>query len=276
VTTRFAADTSVTARGEGRFTAVVDPRWFIVRGPNGGYLAAIVLHAFEAAVGDPARVPRSLTIHYLRPPVAGPMDVDVVVERAGRSMTAMSARVEQDGRLIALALAAFSSPLGLAVPPAAEFRHAVMPDVPPPEACPPAPAPPVPLPITGRYDTRWAIGAMPADLDGPAQRAEVGGWIRLVEDDPVDYAVVAALTDAWMPAIFVRTLTGPVGLGVPTVDLTIHFRAAPPDRPEWALVRFWSEESVNGFVEERGEVWSHDGTLLAHSIQLAMLLPSDA
>jgi hypothetical protein len=47
--------------------------------------------------------------------------------------------------------------------------------------------------------------------------------------------VVAALTDAWVPAVFSRA---EVPTGVPTVDLTIHFRNQPPQRPGWCLVRF--------------------------------------
>jgi acyl-CoA thioesterase len=64
---------------------------------------------------------------------------------------------------------------------------------------------------------------------------------------------------------------------VPTVDLTIHFRAGAPGDgvadDDWALVVFRSNVAAEGFVEEDGEVWSADGRLLAHSRQLSMLLP---
>lgn len=98
--TRFAAETSVEPTGGTRFRAQVHPSWWIVNGPNGGYVAAIVLRAIVAAVGDAARRPRSITLQYLRAPEAGPVDVEVRVER---SVTSGSASMTQGDRLLALA-----------------------------------------------------------------------------------------------------------------------------------------------------------------------------
>src|SRR5690606_32901731 len=104
--TRFARDTAVTGLGAGRYGAHVDEGWWIQRGPNGGYLAAIVLRAILEEAGRPDRRVRSITLHYLRPPVAGPCEVEVTVERVGRGLTTASARLRQDGRDCVLALAA--------------------------------------------------------------------------------------------------------------------------------------------------------------------------
>ena len=60
---------------------------------------------------------------------------------------------------------------------------------------------------------------------------------------------------------------------VPTIDLTIHFREVPDDQAQPCLVRFRSRLASGGYVEEDGDVWSHDGRLLAHSRQLALALP---
>ena len=38
-----------------------------------------------------------------------------------------------------------------------------------------------------------------------------------------------------------------------------------------ALVRFWTRVSTHGFIEEDGEIWAPDGTLIAQSRQLALL-----
>ena len=68
-----------------------------------------------------------------------------------------------------------------------------------------------------------------------------------------------------------QTLAG----GVPTIDLTIHFRApvpldgAAPD--DWLLAVFHSHVARHGFVEEDGEIWSRSGRLLAQSRQLAII-----
>jgi len=37
---RFERDTAVTPVAEGRYEARIDPGWWIVAGPNGGYIAA--------------------------------------------------------------------------------------------------------------------------------------------------------------------------------------------------------------------------------------------
>jgi len=63
--------------------------------------------------------------------------------------------------------------------------------------------------------------------------------------------------------------------GIPTVDLTVHFRETLPlagARPDdWTLATFRTRVVREGFLEEDGELWSRDGRLLAHSRQLAVL-----
>ena len=101
---------ATTALSDGRFMATVARGWRAGRGPHGGYLAAMLLRALVETVDDPGRTPRSLTIHYTRAPEPGEVEIEVTVERAGRSLTTLSARMLQGGRTTALALAAFSVP----------------------------------------------------------------------------------------------------------------------------------------------------------------------
>lgn len=260
---RFATDTAVTALGGGRYGATIDRGWWIERGPNGGYLAALVLRAVLAEVADSARPPRSCTLHYLRPPVEGPCEVEVRIERAGRGLTTASARLVQDGADCILALVA----LGVDRPGEVVADHPA-PAVPGPDAVPAVPRPPEAptIPLHDRYDTRPALGAAPFTR---ADEALTGGWIRTADGDPLDVVLVAAMTDAWIPAVFSR-FTMPVG--VPTIDLTIHFRAQPDPADEWALVRFRTTVVADGYLEEDGEVWSVDGRLLAQSRQLGVVL----
>lgn len=272
----FDRETSVAAVGEGRYRAELDTAWWVHRGPNGGYLAAIVLRALTAAVADAERAPRSLTIHYASPPGEGTLDIAARIERAGRSLTACSARLEQNGRLVGLALAAFSAPR-----PGPEFCDLVPPDdVPAPEDCaPPGPRdgmgegmPPLPTPaIALRWETRWAVGELPGS---GSDAAHAGGWLRLPEGHLVDAMVVAAMTDGWIPALFSRVAAPMI---VPTVDLTIHLRTRLPlagARPDdWVLATFATAAAADGFLEEDGAIWSRGGVLLAQSRQLAAMLP---
>jgi acyl-CoA thioesterase len=260
---RFQRDTAVEALGAGRYAARIDRGWWIVRGPNGGYVAAILLRALAAAVGDPARPPRSLTVHYTSPPAEGPAEVRTTLERVGRGLTTASARLEQGGKLRALALAAFG-----AARPGPAFAPLAPPEVLPPERCAPLPSAHA-IPIRERFDARAALEA------SGASDARSGGWIRLREDPgAADAPLLAAYTDAWPPAAFTRLDPSSLAGGVPTIDLTVHFRAPWPadlEATDYALVAFRSQLLRDGFLEEDGEVWTRSGVLLAQSRQLAVL-----
>jgi acyl-CoA thioesterase len=146
--------------------------------------------------------------------------------------------------------------------------------VPPPEAlevmAPMSTAPP----IAHRWESRWAVGREPWSEQPPAREAVAGGWIRLEEPQVFDAPVVAAVTDAWIPPLFARSNAPYV---LPTIDLTVHFRRALPHAgiaPEdFLLAVFRTNAAAEGFLEEDGEVWAPDGTLLAQSRQLATFLP---
>ena len=266
--TRFDTDTAVTPIGAGRYAAVLDEGWWISTGPNGGYLAAVLMNALVQAVADPERSCRSFTTHYLSQAVAGPVVIEVTTERSGRSMTSLSARLLQGERLIATVLAAFSRQR-----PGPEFLDPVMPDVAPPEELdiavfePSLPTTAIPA-MVERYDQRWALGHRPFSRGAAAH---IGGWIRLAEPRPVDDALLVAYADAWMPAIFSREAGA---WGITTVDLTVHLRSTPPvGYDDWCLVHFRSAMSADGFCEEDGEIWTRDGQLLAQSRQLAAIIP---
>jgi hypothetical protein len=109
----------------------------------------------------------------------------------------------------------------------------------------------------------------------PGEGPEAGGWITLPEPHPVDAAYVALCTDVWWPPGF-EPLDRPAV--APTIDLTIHFRAdippaGLPDQP--VLGWFRSTTARDGLVEEDGLLFLGDGTLLAHSRQLAIFMPVD-
>ena len=47
-TTELDRDTAVTAVGDGLWRATISDRWAVPRGPNGGYIAALMLRAMMA------------------------------------------------------------------------------------------------------------------------------------------------------------------------------------------------------------------------------------
>jgi len=267
VSTRFDIDTAVRRVAEGVYEACIDPGWWVVEGPNGGYLAALLVRALADATGDPERAARSLTLHYTARPQEGPARIETRVERAGHAMTTLSCRLIQDDRLVVTGLAAFSRPRtrGLSLPAPA------MPEVPPPESCPTTSGA---LEIHERFESRRALGAPPFSA---GRDAHVGVWIRLAEPRALEAPLLALYADAIAPAIFATLEDRSQTSGIPTIDLTIHFRealapASASARPEdeFVLAVFRTRLARDGFLEEDGEIWSRDGRLLAQSRQLAL------
>jgi acyl-CoA thioesterase len=260
----FDDDIALQHAGAHVYEGEVCRDWWTPRGPLGGYVMALMVRALELTVDDPARQPRSCTMHFLRPPQAGPITASAVVERAGRTLTSVSGRLDQDGKLMGLALGAFSTPWESPL-----LDETQMPVVEPargrtserkglPDAGP--------APFVGRMVFQHRFGA---ELFSGADRAEVGGWLGLREERPLDAAAVCVLADAWFPAPWprLRALAG-----APTIELTIHFRAPLPIDDTLLLGRFRTRLVRDGFFEEDGELWAPDGTLVAQSRQLALLV----
>jgi acyl-CoA thioesterase len=274
--TKFDDETALERVGDGRFRGTLSPDWSIVRGANGGHLAAILLRGMTLAIDDPAREPRTLTVHFARVPANEEYDVVTKIERTGRTMSNVQARMEQDGKLIAIALSAFATTRETDK----DFSDVTMPEVPPADAITQAPDRPD-FPFGHHFDFRPAMGpdfrSPHAPLEGDiGQPAEIALWIRTREPQPVDHVVAAQLMDAFAPAVFAKLGTGGGGAGVPTVEMTTHFReslpvAAAPD-DGWNLGLFRTLTSRGGFIEEDGWLWNESGTLLVQSRQLALLM----
>ena len=259
----FDADTGLERLDDGRWRAWAPEHWFVGRGPNGGYLAAVVARAAEAAAGRPLR---SLSLHFAAAPAVGPLDVAVTLEREGRSYTAASVRIEQGGRPMTLALAT----LGELPESGAGWDGTRCPPREPLADTEPVPSEQLERPGV-HAQLRPALGARRAPRRGRRAR-RTGGWIRTREPRALDAPLVAAMTDAWAPAAFVA-----LGrfVAAPTLDLTIHFRRPLPVAemaPEdYVLGRFHSRLSVAGVWEEDGELWTPGGELIAQSRQLALV-----
>jgi len=274
----FDRDTAValerSSDSEAVFAAEVSSDWRAGRGPHGGYLAAMLLRALSEGLsittsGRSTGAPRSLTIHYLRAPDPGPVQIRVKLERAGRSLSTLSAQLERNGTPLALALAAFSVPWS-----APEIADLPLPDVAPPDPVRESgrllhPAAP---PFTRHLILQPRIGAVP--FEGSEQPMEIGGWLGLAEPRPVDALSLAFFSDALFSPPFLRLHEPGTS---PTVDLTVHFRTslprvADPDPGELCFARFRTGIVHEGFFEEDGVIWAQDGTVLAQSRQLAILM----
>jgi len=274
----FTRHTAVTRRdgngsGQGEpvagehifYDATIDESWWIIMGPNGGYIAAIVARAAIDAAGSAERRLHSLTLHYLRPPSGGPCAVEVAVERVGRGVSTVTVRMTQADKLIVVGVASIAVPRD-----SIGFDASTMPDVPSPENTP-VPVTPEGAPTLAmlqHFRNRPVFGNLMGTIDPPGVPRS-GGWMIFAEDTPIDEVALVALCDAWWPPIMEMGLPP---MAVPTVDLTVHVRAVPTLPNVAVLGEFVSPLAADGYLIEDGTLWSPDGVLLAQSRQLAVLM----
>ena len=232
--------------------------WVSSSGPWGGYVAAL----FAKAIGDvvPELPLVSLTVHFVRRFAVGPATLTVEVERRGRRVGHATARLEQDGRAGAVAIATVGSN------PQDDFVTDF--------ARPPAPPPgdverrtESSHPYMQHLDVRPTVPVRPW---AGGQEGTLAGWIRLADPSrPLDVPLVAALPDGWTPSTWSR-LTTPAGKV--TVDLTLHFRGeVTAASGDWCFVRVRTRHVERGFADEECELWGSDGRLLVQSRQLVLL-----
>jgi acyl-CoA thioesterase len=255
----FERDTAVTPRGDGVFECGIGPDWWVIAGPNGGYIGAIIVRALAADPELDSRPLRSITIHYLGRPEAGPAEIHVEADRHGRSVSFTRGRFVQAGRTLANAAAVFADDRD-----GVELDTTEPPRVPPPGQAEQLPDSPGGMPFARQLDYRPAIGGR---LFSAGDHALTGGWMRFRDERPLDAAALVALCDSWFPAVF-AVVQDPVP--VPTLELTVHFRAPLPRPHDWTLGRYSTRLARDGFLEESAEIYSREGELLAESRQLAL------
>jgi acyl-CoA thioesterase len=251
--------------GTGTYRARVDPSWNGPVAPNGGVLAATMLRAAEAELGAGAPPARTISAEFLDAPQTGEAVLKVERLRDGRRVAAAEVRLQQEDRTVCLATIVFSAaregdralaePVQLPPPPPAQAA-------PPPEFLAQVP------PLFAQLEIQPTEGGW---IFSDGDRGHTGGWIGFRGDPtPLNSARLCALCDLWWPSVF-TALPGPAG--VPTLQLTVQLRSTARALPGPVFARFSSDRIQEGHVEERGELWSADGRLLAQSTQLALLLP---
>lgn len=245
---------------DGRLRGSLDTRWWIYLGPNGGFLASLCLKALQEVIGDHVQ-PRTLSVHYPGRATEGAVEFEVQIDKKGRTFTFASGRMYQDGKLMSTFLGSFAPATGTS-----GFDDSPMPDVKMPEDIPEVVVPDEMIPeFSRKFDYRPATDALPFTR---SERAEFTAWIRFKDERPIDSLLMPTVADGFFPAIFVKR-DGPAP--VPTIDLSVHFRASLPRDYDWILGRFETKRAAEGFFEEDGEMWARDGTLIAQSRQLALI-----
>jgi len=260
---KFDRDTQLEKSGGGDYRITVSAEWNIGDNPNGGYLVAIVQAALKDALAHPD--PVSVTAHYLRPGIANQQaDVQVEEVRSGRTLSTARATLRQEGKARVEVMAAFSDlDVHAGVDAGVTQRP---PELPPPEACVKRTGEMqnIDLPITGSL----GVFLDPAfATPGRSARAEMAGWIGFVDGRPPDTGCLSLFADAFPPSPLAKL--GRVGW-VPTIELTVHVLAKPA--PGLVQAHFVTESLQQGRMIESGCLWDSEGTLVAVSRQLGLVL----
>lgn len=259
---RFAAATAFQSDDQQRFTAAVADGWDIAGNANGGYLLSLAAGAMSAHCGRPD--PVTISAHYLRPGQPGPVTIDCDTVKEGKAFATVRATMTRDGKPLLAVLGAFG-----ALAPSGEQAlrvDAEPPELPPVEACGERPESGFAPALHSQVEMRLHPDDAGFIAGNPSGNAQMRGWFRLKDDEPMDTRALLLALDAFPPTIFNARL--PVAW-TPTVELTAHLRARP--QPGWLRARSTTRFVTGGFLEEDGELWDASGHLVAQSRQLALV-----
>jgi acyl-CoA thioesterase len=241
----------------------VAPGWRQGRGAYGGLSIASAIRAIERTVADPRRRVRSVTAELPAPTLEGTARFEVEVLRTGSSVTVARAALHQaDGVTChAVAVLAAERPDGLAwcelTSPSAPAWHALADTV--PDASWPE--------FTHQFAYRLASGT-PFTGGSPVTI----GWVKPRAPGPLrDAAYVAALIDAWWPAVFVRMdRPRPLATISYTLELVSGLDGLADDAP--LLYRGSVAVAGGGYFLETRELWGDDGRLVARNHQTFVVI----
>jgi acyl-CoA thioesterase len=261
---RFADASAVVAAGDGVWKAEVQPDWDIFGIANGGYLMAIASRAMSETAGG--RLPVSVTAHFTRPVSAGAVMVTVDPVREGRKFSTLRATLTASSESISL-LGSFAEPQVGGMEDL--YAGAGPPEMPPPEECIralPSADGPLPPPLMAQFEERIHPDDVGPLQGKPGGTAQVRGWFRLHDGEPLDAFTLLLAADSFPPAVFNADL--PLAW-TPTLEMTTQIRGAPV--PGWLRCQFTTRFVTGGLLEEDGEIWDETGHLVALSRQLALV-----
>jgi acyl-coenzyme A thioesterase PaaI-like protein len=272
----FSRESAVVKDGDGVYAAELSPGWAAGERTHGGYLLAVMARAALAHAGDgatpaaggpvtardaaPAPDPLVVSAQFLRPPSAGPALVRTSTRRSGRTLTVVTATLEQDGRPCVDAV------VTCGVLPDDEPAWSELPDLP---AEPPADA----VDIDAVPGNPFKVASMclmrmdPATAGFAVGRTDLPPLTRIwvqPSDEPPDalFALVAA--DISPPVVF---NLGRLGWS-PTVQLTALLRARPT--PGWLRVQAECRAVHGRWFDEDHTVVDSTGRLVCQARQLAI------
>lgn len=272
----FTDATTVERVAPGRYRAQLDDAWNLRPLPQGGIVTALAVRAMAAELGNDEQRPRTLHTTFAAQVTHGPLDVDVEVLRAGRSMSQVRAEVRNPGadrghvttcvfggRRAGFEFTDLRPPAGVPDPGGCRsFRDPL------PEGV--AGFPPTPF-WDELVEGRIAVGHSPWDSYVP-ERAERVMWYRfdappLLDDGRLDPLALVVLADTMPGAVGERIGPTEQMWFAPSVDLTVHL--LDDCRSPWVLAHNRARHAGDGYASADMALWDPDGPrLVAYATQL--------
>jgi acyl-CoA thioesterase len=243
-------------------TTEIPQDWLQGRSTFGGLLAAIAIRGLQTPAQG--RTMRSFIMDCIRPTVAGPLEVEVETLRVGRSMLHARATLRQAGETCAILLGTF----GNARPSKLHYEAASVADARmPPEQLVRLPFIEGAMPaFSQHFDYRWTSQH---GLFSGAAEGKLSGYVRALDADRVDSAVIAALIDSF-PSPVLTQLRAPAPSA--TATWMVNFTHARPAMALTELCRYeaTTTSASGGYATVDTKLWDAGGRLLADSRQLVV------
>jgi acyl-CoA thioesterase len=243
-------------------SAEIPTDWSQGRTTFGGLLAAIAIRGLQGVAEG--RALRSFVMDCAAPAGPGEVSVEVEVLRTGKSLMHARANLSQEGTICAVLLATFgesrSSSLKVQGPEARRSALA-------PEQLVQLPYIEGAMPVfTQHFDYRWTSSH---GLFSGAERGEITGFVRALDADRVDVAVIAALIDSF-PSPVLTQLRAPAPSSTATWMVTFtHARPALAPN-EFCRYEAQTTSASGGYASFDARLWDAHGVLLAESRQLVV------
>ncbi len=245
----------------GRRVFRISSDWLQGRTSFGALLAAFGLEAIGDLVGSD-RPLRTLQVVFAGPVGAGPVPVEAVVLREGRSVTLAQARVGAADTPGCLVTAMYGAPRESGLPSIVGVRPVALP---PPDELPELPFVPGVTPsCVQHFELRWALGARP--LSG-GRAGDIGVYVRLRHGE-ADATMLALLVADVLPSPAQSAATRPFASS--SVSWYVQCLPLPPDVSTrgWWLNHTTLTSLADGYAHQTSTVWTPSGqaAAIAHQV----------
>ena len=247
----------------GRYRLNFPDGWLQGRGLFGGLLMGAMTRTLETFT--PGRPLRSLTAEIFAPVAPGGSELVLTTLREGSAVTTVSARLEQNGEVMAHGVGVLGKQrvtdrerTALDVPQRTAWREVEVIPVEPPFG-----------PDFARFWEFRPTGFMPFS-GGTEARAE--GWVRPHAGGAIrDAGFLAACADAWWPTMFaIEEAPRPTATIAFTFQPFVNFEGLDSAAP--VFHRAHLAAASDGYCVEFRELWSESGRLLALNQQTFVII----